>query len=192
MQEQRSYLKRLGTYLVASVILLGVGGLIGVAMISYFPEVASNLEGSLAGFVKIFHGLPPLQLAAAIFLNNALKTLFVILLGTLLGAVAALFLVANGAALGIVIYLSVQSRGVWPSLLVLLPHGVLELPAVLLGTSIGLMLGRHSIDRIFGKAQTPFGAELGQALKFFMAVIIPLLFLAALVEAFVTPVLAKV
>jgi stage II sporulation protein M len=140
--------------------------------------------------LKIFRGLPPLQLAGAIFFNNVIKTLLVIVLGTLFGAITVLFLVVNGAALGIVFYLSIQSRGLWPSLLVLLPHGVLELPAVLLGASIGLMLGRHSLNRLLGKAQTSFGTELAQALNFFLAVIIPLLLLAAFVEAFVTPALA--
>ncbi len=191
-QEQYRYLRRLGAYFIASVILLGVGMAIGVALVSRFPEVARQLEGSLTAFVKTFRGLPPLQLAAAIFLNNALKTLLVIVLGTVLGAVAVLFLVANGAALGIVVYLSIQSRGLWASLLVLLPHGVLELPAVLLGTSVGLMLGGHFINRLRGKAQTPLGTELRGALKFFLAAIVPLLLAAALVEAFITPILANV
>jgi stage II sporulation protein M len=187
---QERYLKRLGTYVAASVILFGVGAWLGVTTIFYFPEIANHLQASLVGFVKIFRGLPPLQLAGAIFFNNVIKTLLVIVLGTLFGAITVLFLVVNGAALGIVFYLSIQSRGLWPSLLVLLPHGVLELPAVLLGASIGLMLGRHSLNRLLGKAQTSLGTELAQALNFFLAVIIPLLLLAALVEAFVTPALA--
>jgi stage II sporulation protein M len=187
---QERYLKRLGTYLAASILLFGLGSLIGTATIFYFPGIADQLAASLGSFVKIFRGLPPLQLAGAIFFNNAIKTLLVIALGILFGAITVLFLIVNGAALGIVFYLSIQSRGLWPSLLVLLPHGILELPAVLLGTSIGLMLGRHSANRLLGKAQTSLGTELAQALNFFLAVIIPLLLLAALVEAFVTPALA--
>jgi stage II sporulation protein M len=187
---QGRYLKRLRPYLAASVLLFGLGSLIGTATIFYFPGIADQLAASLGSFVKIFRGLPPLQLAGAIFFNNAIKTLLVIALGILFGAITVLFLIVNGAALGIVFYLSIQSRGLWPSLLVLLPHGILELPAVLLGTSIGLMLGRHSANRLLGKAQTSLGTELAQALNFFLAVIIPLLLLAALVEAFVTPALA--
>jgi stage II sporulation protein M len=187
---QGRYLKRLWTYLAASVLLFGLGSLIGTATIFYFPGIADQLAASLAGFVKIFRDLTPLQLAGAIFFNNAIKTLLVIALGILFGAITVLFLIVNGAALGIVFYLSIQSRGRWLSLLVLLPHGILELPAVLLGTSIGLMLGRHSVNRLLGKAQTSLGSELVRAFYFFMAVIIPLLLMAALVEAFVTPALA--
>jgi len=67
----------------------------------------------------------------------------------------------------------------------------LELPAVLLGSSIGLMLGAHSIKQIFRATETTLRSELGRALKFFFAVIVPLLMLAALVEAFVTSVVAR-
>ena len=160
-------------------------------MIYYFPQIADKLAASVAGFVKIFRGLPPLQLAGAIFFNNAIKTLLVIALGVLFGVATIFFLVVNGAALGIVFYLSVHSRGWLSSLLVIVPHGVLELPAVLLGASIGLLLGRHSIHRLIGKAHTSFGSELARALAFFMVVIVPLLILAALVEAFITPALAR-
>ena len=188
---QGRYLRRLRIYLAASVFLFGLGALIGTATIFYFPGIARYVEASLGGFVKIFRGLPPLQLAGAIFLNNAIKTLLVIALGILFGVITLLFLFVNGAALGIVLYLSIQSRGLWSSLLVLLPHGILELPAVLLGAGIGLMLGRHSVNRLFGKTHTSLGNELGQAFYFFIAVIVPLLLMAALVEAFVTLALAR-
>ena len=188
---QKRYLEKLRIYLALSMGLFGLGALIGTAMIYYFPQMADRLEASVAGFVKIFRGLPPLQLAGAIFLNNAIKTLLVIALGVLFGVATIVFLVVNGAALGIVFYLSVQARGWWSSLLVIVPHGVLELPAVLLGASIGLLLGRHSVNRLLGKAQTSFGKELARALAFFIVVIIPLLVVAALVEAFVTPALAR-
>ena len=190
-QEEYEYLRRLPSYFVSSVTLLMVGGLIGIAAISYYPGFARQFEDSLGEFVRIFRDLPKLQLAGAIFLNNALKTLLVILFGTLLGLIPALFLVVNGAALGIAISVSMQSRGLWPSLLALLPHGVLELPAILLGTSIGLMLGRHAIKKLFGTAETTLRSEIARAIKFFVAVIVPLLIAAALVEAFVTPVLAN-
>jgi stage II sporulation protein M len=191
VETQCAYLQRLRPYLLVSAALLGIGIAIGLMTISHFPGVADRFEESVAGFVKMFRGLPKWRLAGAIFLNNSVKALLVILLGPVLGVIAALFLVINGAAIGIVIYLSSQSRGFWLSLLTILPHGLLEIPAVLLGTSIGLMLGSHVIKRCFGKRETALGSELGQALKFFLLVIVPLLFVAALVEVFVTPVVAK-
>ena len=186
VEEIRSYLRRLRPYLIASLVLFGVGFVIGLMIVNRFPQMADTFEASLAGFAKVFRGLPKLRLAAAIFLNNAVKTLMAILLGALFGLVPAFFLVVNGAALGVVLSLSTQSRGLWVSLLSVLPHGALELPAVFLGTAIGIMIGTSVTRKLFAKSETKIGKELGGALKFFCTVIVPLLFVAAFVEAYVT------
>ena len=185
-EEIRSYLHRLRPYLVASIVFFGVGFVIGLMIVNRFPQMADTFESSLASFVKIFRGLPKLQLAAAIFVNNTVKTLGVILLGTLFGVIPAFFLIVNGAALGVVWSLSSETRGVWVSLLSLLPHGILELPAVFLGTAIGIMMGTSIARKLFAKSANKIGTELGQALKFFAIVIVPLLLVAAFVEAYVT------
>lgn len=185
-QEIRSYLHLLRPFLVTSIVLFGVGFVIGLMIVHRFPQMAETFESSLAGFVKVFRGLPKLQLAAAIFVNNTVKTLAVILLGTLLGVIPVFFLVVNGAALGVVWSLSSQTRGVSVSLLSLLPHGILELPAVFLGTAIGIMMGTSIARKLFAQSESKIGTELGHALKFFATVIVPLLLVAAFVEAYVT------
>jgi stage II sporulation protein M len=185
-EERRAYLKRLYPYLKTSLVIFGSGIVIGLMSVTHFPELAGRFESSVVGFVKMFRGLARFELAAAIFLNNALKTLLGILLGSLFGIIPVVFLLANGIALGVVFSLSVQSRGPWLSLLSILPHGILELPAVFLGTSIGLMVGSHVVKRLFGRAETTLGGELVRGLRFFCTVILPLLLIAALVEAFLT------
>jgi stage II sporulation protein M len=185
-EERRAYLKRLYPYLKTSLVIFGSGTVIGLMSVTHFPELAGRFESSVVGFVKMFRGLSRFELAAAIFLNNALKTLLGILLGSLFGIIPVVFLLANGIALGVVFSLSVKSRGPWLSLLSILPHGILELPAVFLGTSIGLMVGSHVVKRLFGRAETTLGGELVRGLRFFCTVILPLLLIAALVEAFLT------
>jgi len=189
--EIRSYLNRLRPYLITSIVLFGAGLVIGLITVNRFPEMVEGFENSLVGFIKIFRGLPKLQLAAAIFLNNSVKTLAVILLGTLLGVIPACFLLVNGVVLGVVLSLSGQARGLSVTLLSLLPHGILELPAVFLGTAIGIMIGTSIARKLFTKSADKIGAELGRALKFFGSVIVPLLLVAAFVEAYVTPALAS-
>ena len=191
IEEIRSYLHRLRPYLVASIVLFAVGLVIGLMIVNGFPQMAETFENSLAGFIKTFRGLPKLKLAAAIFVNNTVKTLAMILLGTLLGVVPAFFLIVNGAALGMVLRLSSQTRGLWISLLSVLPHGILELPAVFLGTAIGIMMGTSIARKLFAKSTNKIGTELGHALKFFCSVIVPLLLVAAMVEAYVTSALAS-
>jgi len=185
-QERRDYFIRLRPYLKASLVIFGIGIVIGLMINSRFPEIADHFQSSLVSFVKIFRGLSKLQLAAAIFLNNAVKTLAAILFGCLFGVIPGFFLFANGIALGLVFSMSLQSRGLWMSLASIVPHGILELPAVFFGTSIGLMLGAHAVKSIFTGTETTLGAELIRGLRIFCTVILPLLLIAAFVEAFLT------
>ena len=190
-EERRVYFKQLLPYLKTSLAIFGIGMAIGLIVVSHFPETAERFESSVIGFVGIFRGLSKLELAAAIFLNNAVKTLLAILLGGLVAIIPAILLFANGIALGVVFSLSTQARGLWLSLLSIVPHGVLELPAVFLGTSIGLMIGTKVIQRLLRPAETTVASELARGLRFFLTVILPLLLVAALVEAFLTSALVS-
>jgi uncharacterized membrane protein SpoIIM required for sporulation len=49
-----------------------------------------------------------------------------------------------------------------------------------------LAIGIQALKRLTGKADRKIGAELASGLRYFCSVILPLLFVAALVEAFVT------
>ena len=190
-QELTRYSRRLRPYFVISVALFAAGIVLGVVAVTYHTGMAHRLEQSLKGFVEIFRSLSTVQLAGTIFLNNTVKSAAAILLGVFLGVLPVIFLLINGAALGAVVYLSIGTRGVWQSTMTILPHGILELPAVLCATSIGLMLGSYAIKRLTGKAHGTLSGEITQAVKFFCAVIVPLLLVAALVEAYLTPLIAK-
>jgi stage II sporulation protein M len=189
--ERRAYLGRLKPYLATSLVLFGAGIVIGLMIMQRHPLFAGYFEDTLAAFVKRFAGMTRIQLAAAIFLNNAVKTLFAIALGAFVGIIPAIFLLANGVAVGVAWSLSSEARGPWLSLLSLLPHGLLELPAVFLGTSIGLMIGHMALKRLTGRGEAVVAAELAQALRYFCTVIVPLLIAAALVETFITAALIK-
>lgn len=188
--ERLHYQRKLRPYLVASIAILAAGGLFGAVAKSYAPDASRYLNENMEGFFKLFRALPKLELAGAIFLNNTLKALLVMVGGIALGILPVIFLVANGAAVGFVLYGSMESRGLLIALLAVLPHGIFELPAILLATSMGLLLGRSSIKKLFG-SEVAIANELALALKFFVRIVVPLLFIAALVEAFVTSVLVR-
>jgi stage II sporulation protein M len=185
-----SYQRKLRPYITASLALLLVGGVLGASVVAYSP-IARHFDQNVTEFVKVFRGLPRLELAAAIFLNNAVKALLVMVGGIAIGLLPAVFLIVNGAALGFVLSSSIPSRGVLAALLAILPHGVFELPAVILATSMGLLLGRCAVNKFFHAGETRISDELALALKFFVRTVVPLLLIAALVEAFVTSALVK-
>ena len=187
--ERRAYLRELRPYLIASIIFFAIGTAIGAAVASRFPGLADQFGDSIAGFLKTFRDLPKAQLAAAIFLNNSVKTLAAILLGLAVGIVPALFLVINGVVLGVVFFLSSYSRGVWLSLLSILPHGIIELTGVFLGTAIGLLLGNVVLKRMLRRSDAEIRPALSRALRFYAIVIVPMLLVAAMIEAFITTVI---
>ena len=189
--ERLHYQRKLRPYLVASIAILAAGGLLGAVAKSYVPDASRYLNENIEGFVKLFRALPKLELAGAIFLNNTLKALFVMVGGIALGILPVIFIFANGAAVGFVLYGSMESRGLLTSLLAILPHGIFELPAILFATSMGILLGRSSINKLFGSGEAALANELALGLKFFVRIVVPLLFIAALVEAFVTSVLVR-
>ena len=121
-----------------------------------------------------------------IFLNNASKTLLAITLGALFGVVPGVFLLTNGVALGVVFTLAAKSKGLWLSLLSIMPHGAIELPGVFLGTSIGLLVGNHAVTTLLRRTDAALLFEIKRGIRFFCTVIVPLLLVAAFVEAFVT------
>jgi stage II sporulation protein M len=185
-EELRAYWKRLRPYLMTSLAMFALGVVVGLVIVYRISGLADHFANTLGEFVKMFSGMPRWKLAAAIFANNALKTLAAILLGTALGILPAIFLLANGVALGVAFSLSLQTRGLWHSVFSIFPHGALELPAVFLGTSIGLMLGTQTMKQLIGRPAPPLRAEIAHGVKFYCTVIVPLLALAALVEVFVT------
>jgi stage II sporulation protein M len=176
---------------MASIGFFTLGALGGGLAIIFYPETAQQLQELLKQFAKMFHGMSKLQLAVAIFLNNSLKTLVVILLGPLLGFVPVVFLIINGAILGAVIPVAIESKGLWSALMTIIPHGIFELSAIFMGASIGIRLGIHPLLRLVGKADTTLLSELGRGLRIFATVILPLLLLAAVIEVFVTPLVAS-
>jgi len=180
------YLRELKPYLIASVALLIAGAIAGIVTSSGSPDATSARREALGEFASWFVGLPRPLLALAIFVNNALKTLIVIVTGRLAGILPLVFLLINGYVLGIVFYSTYHTKGLWAFLIAIAPHGVLELPAVLFGTAIGLKLGAAAIARFIKKDGINISAEMMRGFAFFVVVILPLLTVSALIEAFVT------
>ena len=184
--EHRRYLRDLTPYLLASIGVLLAGALAGFFLSARHSDFSSARQEALGEFVSLFIGLPRPLLALAIFVNNALKTFLVILTGRLAGVLPLIFLLINGYFLGLVFYTTLQTRGLLSFLIAIVPHGALELPAVLLGTAIGLRLGARAIARFIKKDPVDISAEMARGLRFFVAVIVPLLLVSALIEAFIT------
>lgn len=129
-----------------------------------------------------------------LFLHNAQAAGLSVLYGLLpFCCLPLLSLALNGVVIGGVLAV-VQATGVAGVLLTvllgLLPHGVFELPAVLLAMSLGVVLCRHISGSILRRPWAiPLEDLLGHLLRVYLLVILPMLAVAAVVETYITPVL---
>ncbi len=120
-----------------------------------------------------------------VFLNNSFILFLTVILGLIFGIFPFFVLSSNGLILGIVVYFA-RTVISWPEIFALLfPHGIVEIPAVLLASAIGFRLGKTLFDKV-SKKQGDIKAELNIALSFFLKVIFPLLAVAAAIEIFIT------
>ena len=183
---RREYFRELRPFLLITVLLFALGIIAGSLLAGHSTFAGLKINESLGGFAQMFINLPKPILALMIFTNNAAKTLLVIVLGIALAIVPLVFILVNGVAIGVVLYLATQSKGFAYSILAIVPHGVFELPGVLCGAAIGVMLGSKAAKRLFRKSEFKVGFELRRALKIFATAIIPLLLIGAITEAYLT------
>ena len=133
----------------------------------------------------------PFLLLLVIFLNNAFKALGVIIFGILLGLPPVLFIGINGYILGAVVSVVQSTKGLGYVVASLAPHGVIEIPILLLTTALGLAVGRESLKWLMGR-RGQVKSQLSHSLKLYLRWILPGLAAAALIEVTITPWIAGV
>lgn len=67
----------------------------------------------------------------------------------------------------------------------LLPHGIIEIPMVVISAAVGIRLGLKVIAAFKGESVS-LKEEMLTGIKFFFYWVMPLLFIAAVVETFIT------
>jgi stage II sporulation protein M len=180
------YIRTLWPYL-AIIVFIFFGSLVtGFASAASFPSMADTLMKGFSSRFGPLLAMNPLYILLTIFLNNSFVSLLSLVLGLALGVFPILFIAFNGYFVGIISYIVSQQKGFLFILLALLPHGLIELPMVFLSASIGLRLGYHVFLYLIGRP-TELTKEFVQGLKFYFRWIMPLLFVAAIIETFITP-----
>ncbi len=185
IKDDIAYLKSIRGYIGLSVFLFGLTAVMGYYTAVVDPVFASSWTKELE-MLKWIMEQPPLAIMMIIFLKNLLASAMAMLLGLGLGLIPLMVVTSNGFLLGIVGYSAVQKVG-WLYLAAgILPHGIIELPVVLVSIAIGFRLGHLLILSIL-KEKSDLSGEIRVAVHFLIRWVTPLLFLAAAVETFITP-----
>lgn len=89
---------------------------------------------------------PTFTIFIFIFLNNAIKSVLTMFLGAFFGVYPIFFIAVNGLVIGFIVKLTLDGTMTY-SLFdlifkLLLPHGILEIPVLIIVTAYGLRLGK--------------------------------------------------
>ncbi|MEW9702601.1 stage II sporulation protein M [Paenibacillus sp. SI8] len=182
-------------YFIAVVIVFGVSFYLGWGNSDHFSHF---LDTQLQGMKSLSQSLssqnnPQLWFFIVIFLNNAIKSVLIMFLGLLLGILPLFMLVANGMILGYVLSLQTHESTLLIVLKGILPHGIIEIPVILLACAYGLKLGmlvwKSGIQLFVPLESRTARAEISRILRLtkpLVVVIVVLLFLAAIIESTLT------
>ena len=175
--------KRLKPYLLIATVLF-------VALfISGFNSDLESASAALEELEQLFEplgNLGPFVLFLIIFLNNTIKALGAIVMGIVLGIPPLVFVVFNGFIIGAIVSALGSAVGYGVIAASLVPHGIIEIPVLLLSTALGLSVGLESLKFLIGR-KSMVRAQLRYGLKIYLKWILVSLLIAAIIEVFVTP-----
>ncbi|NOV00565.1 stage II sporulation protein M [Paenibacillus planticolens] len=189
------HFKEMKHYFIVVVLVFGVSFYLGWANSDQFSHF---LEGQLQGLKSISQSLsnkenPQLWFFFIIFLNNAVKSVGIIFLGLFFGVLPLFMLVANGMILGYVLSLQTHESTLSIVLKGILPHGIIEIPVILLACAYGLKLGmlvwKSAAQLLVPAEKRTASSELFRTLRLtkpLIPVIVVLLLLAAIIESTLT------
>ena len=141
-------------------------------------EILELLVSSLAGIESATGGM----LFLYILLRNLAVTFLTLLCGLLFGIAPLIVVALNGFVLGVAYAQVGGAIGYWKAVGAVVPHGVLEIPALIVAAGYGLWLGAKVLQRIRGRESRSIVPQLKHALKGFIRIVVPLLIAAAGIE----------
>jgi stage II sporulation protein M len=134
--------------------------------------------------------LSPLLLMMLIFTNNLRVSLLIIVSGILIaGPLIILFI--NGAVVSAAYLYASSKTSPITAFLAIFPHGVVEIPAIINIAAASTIFWLNLWRKIMNKADIDISGEVITLLKQ-LVLTAALLFVAAIIEAFVTPVIANI
>ncbi len=188
-------LKKLRWSLLITLILVVAGVWIGTAQIEPFgflfdPAAIQDMDQSLNFLTEILPigNVAPVLL---IFWQNIRVVLLAMILGMVsFGVLGVLPLILSVAVAGYLMAL-LQMNGMAVGVYLvgfILPHGILEIPAIMIASAavfqIGVMLATPDYEQTVGEVWL---IAIADWFKVMVGLVIPMLFIAAFVEAWLTP-----
>jgi stage II sporulation protein M len=127
----------------------------------------------------------PLSLAVFIFANNLQACILLFLGGATLGLLTLFIIASNGVIIGGIMELVREEKGILFVAAAILPHGIFEIPSFIISAALGFVVGSSLLAEWHGEGDA--GETARAHARTFLLVVVPLVAIAAFIEAFITP-----
>lgn len=182
---------RYRSWLAVAVLLFGAGAVVGLVGPGDFTRALAKDIAALQELSRTLASLPPLVTAILILAKNASALLLSFAFSPILCLLPILALTVNGWLLGWVSAMVLEKGSLGLLLAGVLPHGIFEIPAFIIGEAAALSFGSLLIIALFQKkARGRVLPRFKTNLKYLMLALV-LLIPAAFIEAFVTSLLVR-
>ncbi len=171
-------------YVIYAFVVFIISAFAGYYTTVLRTEETRILFEQLLSDSAILESVGPVTLFLIIFFNNTIKAFFAALLGTFFGIAPLLLLIANGYMLGIVSYFVIEEFGLTLLVWGIIPHGIIELPLLIITAGYGFWLGDSFVKKI--RHKKPMKHNVRIVMRMFSKCFFPLFFFAAFLEVFVT------
>ena len=179
------------SWIFVAILLFVASMLIGWGMPGSTTSLLAEDIAALQDLSSMLASLPPAVMAIIIFAKNAVALLLSFVLSPILCLMPLLALTANGAIIGLVSARVIEQESLGFLLAGLLPHGIFELPAFIMGQAAALSFGSLAIVSVFKvETRSQLWPHFKRNLRY-LTIALGLLIPAALIEAFITPLFLK-
>ncbi len=176
-------------WLLVAIFLFSIGLALGLATPGGILGVPSEDIAAFEELADFVTPLPQALIFVFIFIKNVLVILMSFVLSPFLCLVPVIALFINGGIIGLVSTSVIQEKSLGYLLAGLLPHGILEFPALIMGEAVALSFGTAVILALFKKERRDLLLpNLRRNLRYLVIALI-LLLPAAIIETYVTPLL---
>jgi stage II sporulation protein M len=145
-------------------------------------EFMKLFEKDVAGQVM---GGSDLEIGSKIFLNNLEACILLFLGGASFGILTIFIMSLNGIVIGAILEIVHEQHSAVFVAAAVLPHGVFEIPGFVIAGGLGIIFSQSLVNEYYGTGDA--ATEARQLAHSFVLLVIPLIAIAAIVEAFITP-----
>jgi stage II sporulation protein M len=154
------------------------------------PAIGENLmklfEKEVAGQIM---GKDSADIFARLFFNNLEACILLFLGGASFGILTIFIMSLNGILIGSIMEIVHKEHSFAFVAAAILPHGIFEIPAFIISGALGILLAQSLINEWYDGSDT--GEDAKKFARTFLLYVLPLVAIAAFVEAFITPIVIQ-